>query len=201
MLFDSQSDLAAIVYKDGPPPDDLLRTFATDLVARGFKPVGLIQNGRNCHSAPAFSVTALHSGENLQLIQERGKEARGCKLDVARLLDAGMRVAAAMDHGADILIINRFGKQEQDGKGLLFLIEKAMTLGIPVLIAVARARFDGWISFSSGMSVMLRPDRSSLERWWTSVAQGRYLLTAVAQPARECHAMMRPAADTDRAKH
>jgi hypothetical protein len=112
----------------------------------------------------------VHSGEELPLLQNLGACATGCRLDVGQLLDAGSRVARALEDGADIVIINRFGRQEREGKGLSYLIERALSADIPVVIAVPLHRFTDWIRFAGGMSVKLRCDRDALDAWWNGVS-------------------------------
>src|SRR5262249_10275050 len=118
-----------------------------------------------------LSAMLVHSGEELSLFQDLGTCSRGCRLDVGRLLDAGMRIAEEIDHGADLVIINRFGKQEREGKGLAYAFERALDADIPVVIAVPVKRFADWIKFSGGMSVKLTCDRPSLVRWWDKVSR------------------------------
>jgi hypothetical protein len=169
-VFDSQCDLAALVYEPGQDPDGILREFAAGLNARGHRAVGLVQLGRHCADVPNMSAMLIHSGEELPLLQNLGACATGCRLDVGRLLDAGSRVARALEGGADIVIINRFGRQEREGKGLSYLIERALGADIPVVIAVPAHRFADWIRFAGGMSVKLRCDRDALDAWWNSVS-------------------------------
>jgi hypothetical protein len=85
--------------------------------------------------------------------------------------DSWMGVAGsrALEDGADIVIINRFGRQEREGKGLSYLIERALSADIPVVIAVPAHRFADWIRFAGGMSVKLRCDRDALDAWWNDV--------------------------------
>ena len=170
-MFDSQCDLAAVVYAEDQDPDAVLQGFAADLRARGVRAVGLVQVGHRVHDQPRLDAVLVHSGERLQLLQDLGPLATGCRLDVGQLLSAGSQVAQAIDQGADLLIVNRFGKQESEGKGLSFLIERALSADIPVVIAVPRHRFDDWIRFAGGMSVKLNCDRASLEAWWGGVSQ------------------------------
>ena len=85
-------------------------------------------------------------------------------------MDAGALVAGAIDSGADLVIVNRFGRQEREGKGLSYLIERALSADIPVVIAVPSHRFADWIKFADGMSVKLRCDRGALEAWWRAVS-------------------------------
>jgi hypothetical protein len=169
MTFDSQCDLAALVYDHGDEPDELLRGFAADLNARGYRAVGLVQFAHRIADAPQLSATLVHSGEQVPLYQDLGSQATGCRLDPGQLLAAGGRVGAAIDDGADIVIINRFGQQESEGRGLLHLIVRALSADIPVVIAVPNKRFDAWIRFADGMSVRLPCDRPALDAWWAKL--------------------------------
>ena len=178
-MFDSQCDLAALVYHQHQDPDAVLRDFAADLNRSGYRAVGLVQTGHHCVDGPKLSATLVHSGEELQLFQDLGAcatrdngvaVARGCRLDVGQLLSAGAQVASAIDQGADLLIVNRFGRQEREGKGLTYLIERALSADIPVVIAVPEHRFADWIRFADGMSVKLHCDPGSLNAWWDGVA-------------------------------
>src|ERR1700680_1715809 len=168
-MFDSQCDLAALVYEKDQDPDQILREFAADLRACGYRAVGLVQTGHHCLDAPRLSAMLVHTGEELQLFQDLGACAAGCRLDVGQLLDAGAQIASAIEEGADLVIVNRFGRQEREGKGLSFLVERALAADIPVVIAVPGHRFADWIRFADGMSVRLRCDRQILDAWWNSV--------------------------------
>jgi hypothetical protein len=134
-MFDSQCDLAALVYEQDQDPDQILRDFAVDLNGRGYRAVGLVQLGHHCVDAPKLSAMLVHTGEELQLFQDLGTCAKGCRLDVGQLLDAGGQVASAIDQGADLVIVNRSGRQEREGKGLSYLVERALSADIPVVIA------------------------------------------------------------------
>jgi hypothetical protein len=56
------------------------------------------------------------------------------------------------------------------GKGLGYLIERALEKGIPVVIAVSSQRFVDWIEFADGRSVKLTCDREALKAWWRDVS-------------------------------
>jgi nucleoside-triphosphatase THEP1 len=167
-MFDAQCDLAALVYDADQNPDAVLRGFADDLKARGFRAVGMVQAGQCADSS--LSAVLVHSGETLLLAQDFDPSARGCRLDMHRLENAGARIAGALESGADLVIINRFGKREREGKGLSYLIERALNADIPVVIAVPHHRFIEWIRFVNGMSVKLTCDRRSLDAWWNRVS-------------------------------
>jgi nucleoside-triphosphatase THEP1 len=167
-MFDAQCDLAALVYDEHQDPDSVLRAFAADLNERGFRAVGMVQAGQCADSS--LSAELVHSGEKLLLAQDFDPRAKGCRLDLDRLQSAGARIAVAIEAGADLVIINRFGKRERDGRGLSYLIKRALNADIPVLIAVANHRFSDWVKFTGGMSVKLACDRRALDEWWRNVS-------------------------------
>ena len=179
-MFDAQCDLAALVYETHQDPDAVLRSFAADLNARDFRVVGMVQAGQCADSS--LSAVLLHSGEELLLAQDFDPAVQGCRLDLARLQNAGARIADALAQGADLVIINRFGKRERDGKGLSYLIERALDADIPVVIAVGKDHFADWIKFAGGMSVKLGCERDALDAWWQRISAGD------AQPDMQSHA-------------
>jgi nucleoside-triphosphatase THEP1 len=164
-VFDSQCDLAALVYERDQDPDEILRAFAADLKARGYRAVGMVQLGHHRLDA-GLTATLVHTGEELQLFRDLDARPAGSRLDKGRLHDAGKQIASAIDRGADLVIVNRFGRQELEGKGFCSLIEHAASADIPVVIAVPAHRFTDWIKFADGMSVKLRCDRDALDDWW-----------------------------------
>jgi Protein of unknown function (DUF2478) len=146
--FDAQCDLAAIVYGADDDPDRVIASFAADLRRSGCRPVGVVQRGRSCRSEePRLGVTLLPDGEVVGLALDEQPHS-GCRLDPDRLAGLSMRLAAAIDDGADLVIINRFGRSEAEGKGLIDLIPLALDADIPVLIAVPEQRFADWIRLS-----------------------------------------------------
>jgi hypothetical protein len=167
VMPDAQRDLAALVYHDHQGPDAVLREFAADVNAQGFRVVGMVQAGQCADSS--LSAVLIHSGEKLLLAQDFDPSASGCRLDIDRLRDAGSRVADALGSGADLLIINRFGKRERDGKGLGYLIERARNAGMPVVIAVSSHRVADWTIFA-GETAILACERSALDAWWRDVS-------------------------------
>jgi Protein of unknown function (DUF2478) len=167
-MFDAQHDFAALVYDDHQDPDTVLRDFAASLNAQGLRAVGMVQAGECADSS--LSAVLVHTGEILLLAKDREPNASGCQLDIGRLQDAAARIAGALESGADLVIINRFGKRERDGKGLAYLIERARDAGIPLVIAVSSPHFADWNKFAGGMSVKLACDRSALETWWRNVS-------------------------------
>jgi hypothetical protein len=168
-MFDAQCDLAALVYDEHDDPDAVLRDFAGELIARGSRVVGMVQAGQCADSS--LSAVLVHNGEKILLSQDFDPAASGCRLDLARLHNAAERIDAALEAGADLLVVNRFGKRERDGKGLLPLMLRALEADTPVVIAVSGAQFADWIRFTDGMCVKLACERSALDQWWARASR------------------------------
>ncbi len=170
MSFDAQCDVAAVVYGSADDPDRLLADFADDLRQSGLRPIGLIQVGRSCRSEhPRFGVVMLPDGEVVRPVHPVEAYPVGCRLDPGRLAELSKRLTGAIEDGADLVILNRFGRTEAEGSGLLDLVAQAVDADIPVLIAVPDQRFAAWIRFTEGMNVRLACRRDSLDRWWRSI--------------------------------
>jgi Protein of unknown function (DUF2478) len=170
-MFDAECDIAALVYETDQDPDAILSDFAAGLRALGHRAVGMVQTGQCADSS--LSAVLLHNGEILSLAQDFDPAAPGCRLDIGRLQNAGRRIADALEEGADIVIINRFGKRERDGKGLGYLIDRAFEVNLPVVIAVSREHFAEWVKFAEGMTVKLACDQHALNVWWRGVSMRR----------------------------
>lgn len=82
-----------------------------------------------------MDLRILPSGPEMRISEDRGDFARGCRLDSGVLEQAVVKVTDGMD-GAQLLVINKFGKRECEGKGLVPVIVEAVTRGIPVLAGV-----------------------------------------------------------------
>jgi len=149
-LFAADSDVAALVYSRGDDPDALLQSFATDLVAGGSHPVGLLQR---------------RSGTRVDYMLMPGAAA------VDALSAAAPSLLNAVRRRPDLLIVNRFGSAELSGGGLLGVLVEAVRLDVPVLIAVPQALFPDWLAFSGGLAIRLDCTRNGLERWWASLSK------------------------------
>jgi hypothetical protein len=170
--FDAQCDFASVVYGRDDDPDRLFIDFTDDLCRSGLRPVGVIQSGRSYRTEdPKLRVVMLPGGETAGLVADTEDcDAGGCRLDDHRLSELAERLTRAIDDGPDLVVINRFGRAEAEGRGLIKPIAQALDADIPVLIAVPERRFSDWIRFSYGMNVRLPCRREALDRWWRSVA-------------------------------
>jgi nucleoside-triphosphatase THEP1 len=171
-MFDAQCDFATVVYGASDDPDRLLLDFAEELRREGVRAAGLVQLDRGHHPSDDgdLRTVVLSNREVVHLNHHRERDTPRCRLDGSSLASLAKTIEAAIREGADLVVINRFGKLEAEGKGLIELIQLAAKADIPMLIAVPEHRFAAWIAYSGGMSVRLPCRREALDRWWRSVA-------------------------------
>ncbi|TAK47243.1 MAG: DUF2478 domain-containing protein [Xanthobacteraceae bacterium] len=170
-MFDSQSDLAALVYGPGDAPDCLLRDFAMRLQCLGYRPIGLVQRGGYASVAhevvPAITLPRMTP---IPLRHCHTLHSAGCHLDAGHIAEMKRKLSAAIKNTADVVIINRFGKLEAEGAGFIDLIREAAAVDLPIVIAVAAVRFMSWTQFSQGMGIKLRCTPQDLDNWWQTIA-------------------------------
>jgi len=160
--------LAAVLYGPGDDADVLLDDFAQGLLQRGVRVGGIVQrNTRNdVGRKSGMDVIDLGNGDTISICQDLGSGSTACKLDAAGLAEAGMAVHRAIAAHADLIVINKFSKQEASRSGLRGELADAITSGIPVLTAVPQKCIEDWRSFAGEFGTLLPPSRSAMDEWW-----------------------------------
>lgn len=146
---------------------DLLLAEAVErLEAHGVALAGTVQtNGHRADRALYdMDLRLLPDGPVVRISVDRGPEARGCRLDAGVLEQSALWVSAALEK-ADILVVNKFGKQEAEGKGLSGVIADALARGLPVLVGVNGLNLPAFLEFTDGMATSLAPDAVAIVDW------------------------------------
>ncbi|WP_417411278.1 DUF2478 domain-containing protein [Hoeflea sp.] len=73
---------------------------------------------------------------------------------------------AGLERGPDLLIINKFGKHEAEGRGFRPLIADALARGIPVLLGVNALNQKTFDDYSSGYAEEIASDAKGLAAWF-----------------------------------
>ncbi|MCF3974672.1 DUF2478 domain-containing protein [Paracoccus salsus] len=147
--------------------DLILAGLAADIEARGLRCCGTVQiNSERGDSGPCdMDVRVLPSGPVLRISQDLGPSSRGCRLDPVALETAVGLVVARLSSGADLLIINKFGKHEAEGRGFRDVIAQALAMDVPVLVGLNGLNQDAFETFAGGMAVQLPPEPAALRDW------------------------------------
>jgi hypothetical protein len=178
--------LAAIIYDKGFRIDDFMAEVARRLDAEGIRVRGLVQE--NFGDDPNCSVMVLvdfGSHGRFGISQDLGLHAHGCRLDPHGLADAGGQIDQALAGGADLLVLNKFGRAEaEEGAGLRSTVARALDLGVPVLTAVRPPYTEAWAAFHGGLSTALAPELEGVLAWCRmAVAERRSPRDAAHSPA------------------
>lgn len=147
--------------------DDLLAGVATHLAGLGWPLAGVVQI--NSETGPSsrcdMDLQVLTLDTRVRISQRLGPMARGCRLDPQGLEEAVGLVEQALERGPRLLLINKFGKAELEGRGFRPVIGQALAAGVPVLTAVNQANLAGFERFSDGMGTALLPQPGPVIDW------------------------------------
>ena len=146
--------------------DAFLSDIARRLQDQGLALAGCVQSNepragrRKCD----MDLHVLPDGPVLRISEDRGDLARGCRLDSGVLEQAVVEVSRRMA-GADLLIVNKFGKRESEGRGLVPVIAEALEAGMPVLVGVNGLNLPAFDDFAGGLSQALPADSDAVLEW------------------------------------
>ncbi len=164
------STLAAIQYEARFPIDSFMTKVAQILASEGVRLGGVIQendetlreDGSCCAS---MSIVDLRTRERFGISQDLGAESRGCRLDPRGLVEVESRLNAAVAASVELLLLNKFGRAEAEGRGLRGVLAHAIEAGVPVLTAVRAPYDEMWREFHGGLAMTLPPDERAVLDW------------------------------------
>ncbi len=147
--------------------DALLTSVAERLQDRGWRLAGAVQanegqasDGR-CH----MDLHVLGTDQTVRISQDLGPQSSGCRLDVGALQTAVGLAESSVDGDPRLCIVNKFGKQEIDGKGFRSLIGQALARDIPVLCAVGPSHVPAFKEFAGDMATSVSPNLDAVLDW------------------------------------
>ncbi|AUH35306.1 DUF2478 domain-containing protein [Paracoccus tegillarcae] len=153
--------------------DRLLEALAGQLAAEGLRIAGAVQ----VNSAPSADCACDmdlrilgDTGPMVRISQSLGPGSVGCRLDAGGLQMAAGRVSAALQQGADLCILPKFGKQEAMGLGFRDCIGQALDQEIPVLTHVPAGQYAAFEAFAGEFAQWVEPQ--ALATWCRSVTRG-----------------------------
>jgi hypothetical protein len=159
--------LAAIVYERGFALDAFLADVCGRLTGKGLRLGGLIQVMSGIRGARTASITAvdLRSGQRFEIWEGPGARATDCRLDERRLVDTVPMILSAIEERVDLVVVNRFGRAESQGGGLIACVSAAISAGIPVLTSVREPYVTAWQAYHGDLAAALEPDLGAVMAW------------------------------------
>jgi nucleoside-triphosphatase THEP1 len=164
--------IAAVLYDGGagPQTDELIAELARGLRCAGFKLAGAVQSNVAIPGRSRCDIVLedLATGRTTKTSQDHGPLARGCRLDSGALEESVGLASSSLGTETDLVIINRFGKQEAEGHGFRPMIEQAVLLGVPVIVGLNRTNLESWRAFVGGEAELLPPELCAVSSWCTA---------------------------------
>jgi hypothetical protein len=159
-------DLAYVSLAGRGATDALLSAAVAWLRARGIVPGGTVQTNPPCAGREKcdMDIHVLPDGPVLRISQDLGVASRGCRLDMSALETAVAEAGRRLD-GADLLVVNKFGKQEGEGRGFIPLIAAALDRGLPVLVGVNALNLAAFEAFAGGLAQPLPAEPEAIADW------------------------------------
>jgi hypothetical protein len=158
--------LAYVTLQGRGRTDALIAEVATLLTADGVRLAGTVQSN---HERPDrrkcdMDLRVLPDGPIVRISEDRGDLAHGCTLDSGALEQTVVAVQQRLD-GAEVMIVNKFGKRESEGKGLVPVIAEALERGLPVLIGVNGLNLAAFLAFAGDEVAALPSDERTIADW------------------------------------
>lgn len=159
--------ILAVVYSDGLAADRFISDLGYKIRDAGIAVAGIVQHNKFiCDRTKCdMEVEELASGTVLQLSEDRGKEARGCRLDRGALSEAAALISASLENEPELVILNKFGKLEAEGRGLRDTLSDAVQLGVPIVVGVPYRNIEQWRAFTEGLAEECPIGSSRLHEW------------------------------------
>jgi len=159
-----------IAYTMSPGRGDtdlVLARLAAGLADAGLRTCGVVQINTERPDTPVcdMDVKVLPAGPVIRISQTLGPGARGCRLDPPALEEAVGLVSARLAAGADVLIVNKFGKHEASGRGFRDVIAEALARDVPVVVGVNGMNERAFLDFTADMASRVDPDADALRAW------------------------------------
>ncbi|WP_299793936.1 DUF2478 domain-containing protein [uncultured Marivita sp.] len=164
--------LASLTGKQPGETDRLLVSVVARLRGEGFRLLGAIRTSDASRPADycETSLSLLPDGPVVRITQDLGAGSSACRMDAGALEDAvGIATARLVSDGADLVILNKFGLSEAEGRGFRAFIGEALARDIPVLLGLSKTHRAAFEAFADRSAISLPPDEAAIAHWCDGV--------------------------------
>ncbi|MDO5640846.1 MAG: DUF2478 domain-containing protein [Paracoccus sp. (in: a-proteobacteria)] len=146
--------------------DAALTDAATLAIGAGMRLTGTVQpvDGDNRAEKCHIILALLPDGERCDISLPLEPGMTGCRLDAGALEDVAVQVQDRLPD-AQCLLVNKFGKQEAVGRGLVTAIGEACERGLPVVVGVSPQWLAAFQDFAGDAAEPLPADASVIVNW------------------------------------
>ncbi len=164
---------AAAVYSRQTVDREALAEFAEELKGQNVRVGGLLQEvmfdgvGRKI----GIDIVEVDTGLRFPINRptKENIEGHSCSLNSEKLADSTEALRRAVREKFDLIVLEKFGEQEQKGQGLFDEIFSAISEEVPLLIAVPEPALEIWRQQTGNLGQTLDFDLDAFRSWWSGV--------------------------------
>ena len=158
----TETTFAAAVYTRDLADREALSVFAAELRTAGVRVGGLVVR----------SDDGKMRRIDINRPTRETQENKTCSLNTSALMESTEALRRAIREGVDVIVLQKFGEQEQKGQGLNDEIFAAIVEEIPLLSAVPTFAPELWQERSGALGDTLPYDLDAFHHWWARVQHG-----------------------------
>ena len=176
-LTATAAPFAAVVYPPLSNAVGFLGAFAEKLKQRGVRVAGIVQEKVPGPDGAFTGIDAIDVATGarapIKRVTRQNRDTNNCALDASVLAGTSGFLRDAIKEGVELIVFDKFGIEEQNGRGLSDEILLAISEGIPLLISVPQPALDIWQKRTGAMGSVLPLDAGALEHWWAGISLHR----------------------------
>ncbi len=160
--------LAGVVFEQPFKIDALLIEAVGAFQAQGLTVAGVTQTYSDTQGCSGSQVRlqSIDGSLDMAIMEPRGQESQGCRLDYHAMADASSWIENALDQTADLFVLNRFGRSECEGNGLRSILQRCAEDERPTLVAVRHDYVAAWNEFHGGLGDVLPARLDAILDWY-----------------------------------
>ena len=163
---------AAAVYNQDTADRMALYKFVEKQKALNTRIGGVLQEGLFDAQGAMTGLDAVDVASDRRIpISRPGQNEGDCGLDVAALAGTSGIISKAISDVVDLVVVEKFGEHEQNGKGLIDEILQTIVAGIPLLVSVPEAALPAWQERTGDLGDVLPFTEEAFRQWWQSQQQ------------------------------
>jgi uncharacterized protein len=163
---------AAVIYSKNTKAEFVFSNFAKEMKTQGLSVGGLVQEFLYDDEGNRTGLDAIEVDTGARIPINRPTESDKtngvCSLDRSALTESTSALRRAIANRVDLIVVEKFGEQEQKGSGLADEILAAMAEGIPTLVLVPQSALEQWNTFSGGMADEITCSPEAVRDWWNT---------------------------------
>ncbi|MDH5772386.1 MAG: DUF2478 domain-containing protein [Rhodospirillaceae bacterium] len=162
----------AVLFDKNKSATGLFADFAKKMLDTGIKVGGIVQEMHSTAHGKMGSIDAIEvdSGKRINIkTPHLPTTANGtCLLDESMLAECSSAIHRAISGDFDLIIIEKFGRQEAKGEGLVDEIMKTLASDTPAIIALPQSYKAEWDKMTGGEIEILPADIDGMVKWWSN---------------------------------